>query len=63
MIFLAKNFSYKSAFVGCIMGLSIGLGMLNFNIALNLGLILAVAFGFKKNPTNVPVHQKMPNSL
>jgi hypothetical protein len=43
-----KGFSYKLAFVGAIVGISIGLGILNLNISVALGAIMAFIFGFKE---------------
>lgn len=63
MIFLAKNFSYKGALVGFIIGASIGLGMLNFSIAFNLGLIVAVIFGFRKSLNQSPATKKVTDVL
>jgi hypothetical protein len=63
MIFLAKNFSYKSAFVGFIVGASIGLGMLNFSAFFEIGFVMAAIFGFRGSFTKSPITQKVPDDL
>jgi hypothetical protein len=45
-----KLFSLKSAFVGAIIGISIGLGMINFEMCFRLGGCLAFVFGFFGGP-------------
>lgn len=56
MIVPYKGFSYKLAFVGAIIGISIGLGMLSLNASITLGVILAFVFGFKE--IELPVKKK-----
>jgi hypothetical protein len=71
MIFPAKNFSYKGAVVGFIIGASIGLGMLNFSAFWGLGTAGAALFGFRnailsvyRNKGNgLPVPGKAPETL
>ena len=63
MIFPKNFFSYKSAFVGFIIGASIGLGMLNFKAFFELGFIMAVIFGFRGNFTKSKESPEAPGTL
>ncbi|WP_295792629.1 hypothetical protein [Mucilaginibacter sp.] len=56
MIVPHKGFSYKLAFVGAIVGISIGLGMLSLSTSIVLGSIMAFIFGFKE--IELPVKKK-----
>ncbi|MEO6631290.1 MAG: hypothetical protein ABIN13_06190 [Mucilaginibacter sp.] len=56
MIVPYKGFSYKLAFVGAIVGISIGLGMLSLSVSITLGAILALVFGSKE--IELPVKKK-----
>ena len=42
-----KNFSFKLAFVGAIVGASVGLGMINLNLCFNFAIAGALIFGYK----------------
>jgi hypothetical protein len=56
MIVPHKGFSYKLAFVGAIVGISIGLGMLSLSVSITMGTIVAIVFGFKE--IELPVKKK-----
>jgi len=49
MLVPPKDFSYKSAMVGAIIGASIGLGMISIDMAFSLAIVFALLFGYR-NP-------------
>jgi hypothetical protein len=52
MLIVKKDFSAKLSFVGAVIGASIGLGLLNLSLCLELGFIGALLFGFKRNASH-----------
>ena len=43
-----KVFAINNALIGALIGISIGLGMLNFGYCIGLGIVLFMVFGYKE---------------